>query len=114
MKLPTIKQLAEIIVPTGETQIWFKDYDKSHHWPSRGCLLDEEKASQVAEQIIGLIKQEQFEESPDTPQVDQNLVRIAELEAKLYVYESIIESAGIKLGMPVQKTEIGFKTRKEK
>lgn len=90
MKLPTVEQIAEIILAEKDPE-----YTLTLRLRSGGI-------GRAAENIVDLLKRAQFEE---TPKVDPNLVRIAQLEAKLYVYESVIGGAGIKLGMPVKKTK---------
>jgi len=100
MKLPTVEELRKIIAPSDEIKEYCRPYDTAGQWPERGRLVSGDTAEEIAGKIIALIKESQFEETPEVPEVDPNLVKIAELEAKVMVYESVISSAGIKLGMP--------------
>lgn len=96
MILPTIEQLDKVISDNSTRE---SDY---HTWGTEVYLqIAPHQKSKLISQIIDLIKMVQFDESnnEETAVVDPNLVKIAELEAKIKVYESVIESAGIKLGI---------------
>lgn len=101
MKLPTKKDLADIITSSAI----------SHYVGGTTYELTEYILDKVCSKIIDHIKQIQFDENTDEPEVDPNLVTIAELEAKLAIYEAVVAGAGIKLAIPnkvSEKTEMGF------
>lgn len=96
MILPTIEQLDKVISDNSTHESAY------HTWGTEVYLqITPHQKSKLISQIIDLIKLVQFDESSneETAVVDPNLVKIAELEAKIKVYESVIESAGIKLGI---------------
>lgn len=88
MKLPDKRAIVEIVKVNCETV----------NYATGRCELYYEKFVNIADDIIARIKIDQFDE--DSENVDSKLVKIAELEAKIKVYETVIEGAGIKLAMP--------------
>lgn len=66
------------------------------------------KMNKISDEIIAKIKELQFDEIDSQSEVDPNLIRIAELEAKLAIYESVVNGAGVRLAMPKAKPEMGF------
>lgn len=98
MKLPTINQVTDILKECRP---------KLCDW--HGDDLKDYVLESLAKQIISFIKELQFDEQAETPEVDPNLVKIAELEAKLKVYETVINAAGLAIAVPPKKRgEISF------
>lgn len=91
MKLPDKDRIVEIIKGEGYSASYLSSTYSLYN-------TDIEKA---ADKIIEYIKAAQFDEN--SQQADSNLVKIAELEAKIKVYETVIEGAGIKLATPKEK-----------
>lgn len=108
MKLPTKEQIAQQIRSGLFSQTYRRD-GSDFGWTETGYLLDADELERAAERIIELIKIEQFEETSEEAEaeveVDPNLIRIAELEAKLAIYEAVVAGAGIKLALPEEKRE---------
>lgn len=103
MKLPSEEQIIEVINGEGELNVWqVKAYTWREERPGR--LFNKNAIERVARDIIKLIKEIQFDDA-NTQEIDPNLIRIAELEAKLAVYEAVINGAGVKLAMPKKKKE---------
>lgn len=102
MKLPSKSKIIQII-KDGQ---WVRKYTSSSGY-EEGILLNTYTLPVIADNIIKLIKQEQFEEDSKeaAPEVDPNLIKIAELEAKLAVYQAVCNGAGIRLAMPDTKKE---------
>lgn len=80
-----------------------------------GCLTKyifyEKSLSKLCTAITDLFKLTQIDEEA-VPEVDPNLVKIAQLEAKIRVYETVISSAGINLQIMKEKGECGFTKKK--
>lgn len=104
MKLPTVKQVTDIL----------KEHrPKLCDWNGTG--LQDYALEPIAKKIISYIKELQFDEQAEAPRIDPNLVRIAELEAKLKVYETIINAAGLNLTTStLPPSEMGFVARNVK
>lgn len=71
-------------------------------------ISTDEDLTDIAIKIISYIKELQFDENDEMAEIDPNIVKIAELEAKVMVYESVINSAGINLAIKPPKEEMGF------
>lgn len=84
MILPTEQQIARVL----------RDADVCDRLGNR---LSDYKISLIYDEIIRAIKEAQFD---GTGHVDDKTIRIAELEAKLAIYEAVVNGAGIKLAMP--------------
>lgn len=97
MKLPDKDRIIEIIKGEGYSSTYLSSNHSFH----------DTDIVRAADKILECIKVAQFDENPE--QVDPNLVKIAELEAKIKVYETVIDGAGIKLAIRDKKSEIGFK-----
>lgn len=89
--------------------------DYKHIDYNMACLTEyifyEKSLSKVCTAIIDLFKLTQIDEEA-VPEVDPNLVKIAQLEAKIRVYETVISSAGINLKIMKEKGECGFAKKK--
>lgn len=99
MKLPQKSEISDCIIRHS-----FRRVDK---WGSEEHVLDAESlgncATELAEMFMRLnLEDDHTEKAPD---IDPNLVKIAELEAKIMVYESVISGAGIRLSMPKKKQQ---------
>lgn len=106
MKLPQESELSECIMGCS--------LERTDRWGLKEFVLDENQVRDCATKLLSMIMKLNLNDnsSEEAPDIDPNLVKIAELEAKIRVYESVIDSAGIKLGMPKKKTAIGFEVKK--
>lgn len=104
MKLPSEEQIVKVIESTGRVGHWKRDGCEWEN-PSYGIIFRRDELKNAAQKIISLIKETQFDGNMSVPEVDPNLVRIAELEAKLAIYEAVINGAGIKLAIPSARKE---------
>lgn len=93
MRLPDKDRIVEIIKGEGYTAGSF----------SPTYSLNDTDIERAADKILECMKVAQFDEEPQ--QVDPNLVKIAELEAKIKVYETVIDGAGIKLAIRDKKAK---------
>lgn len=75
----------------------------------------EDEMDQAGKAILKLVAEinSKPEKEDAQPQVDPNLVRIAEQEAQVKVYESVIDSAGTKLGTPKKQVKSASNRGKE-
>jgi len=89
MKLPTLEQI-EKAIKSRANESFDGPCEPHYHYLNRGIRA-------AAEEIITLFKTTQFDENASTPEIDPNLIKIAELEAKIFVYEQVIGQAGFAL-----------------
>lgn len=109
MKLPTTEQIEKIIRGEGhETYLGDPDPDRRYKY-----VLKASQIHSAAESIIKLFKELQFDEDTATPEIDPNLIKIAELEAKCFVYESVIQQAGFALPKVTKPKKPSASSRKE-
>lgn len=106
MKMPTSEEiehviLAELEVGTvGEMSL---------------LAINKNKSQKIAKRIKHLFACAATREDDvgEAPKVDPNLITIAELEAKLAVYEAVVHGAGVRLAIPKEKGQIGLIAKKK-
>ncbi len=117
MKLPDTLEIGQAAYDGLRTQEGYGVYKGDGGYPRAKEFVDDNQHKMwVGEAVLDLIGRFSLaSESEDSiPQVDPNLVRIAELEAQVKVYESVIDSAGIKLGIPKKQVKSASSRGKEK
>lgn len=109
MKLIPKQEIVEIISRNATTKY---DYQFNGN-DSKSFELSFYGLDKASDEIIARIKELQFDDEDSRPDVDPNLIKIAELEAKLTIYESVVNGAGVRLAIPRDRPEMGFVKREE-
>lgn len=96
MILPTAIQIKNILY---DELTVMEDYGRQFLPHRTWKYFNETNVDKFIQKVIALIKEVQYDDkqTEEEIEVDKNLVYIAELEAKIKVYESVIESAGFNL-----------------
>lgn len=110
MKLPGTLEIGQAAYDGLRVQEGYGAYkgDGGGYPTAKEFVDDNQHKMWVGEAVLDLIGRFNLasESEEAQPQVDPNLVRIAELEAQVKVYESVINAAGIQLGIPKPKKQV--------